>query len=74
MKVICLLTLLQQCHSMTHPCQSDLGMTSNICKELRTICDEGDSTFAICDQLAERIDIGLTVLEPSAGKIFDETH
>ena len=54
--------------SVTHPCQSERGKDSEICKQLKTMCDD-NSDLSICQTLEERIDVGIAILEPSAGVI-----
>jgi len=58
--------LVTTCSSLTHPCHTETGKTSDICRQLRDICSEGDGELSICDQIAERVDIGFAIIEPSA--------
>ena len=35
----------------------------------RSALIEGDGELSICDQIAERVDIGFAIIEPSAGTL-----
>ena len=71
-RTVLLLTLLVDVStSFTHPCQSEKGANSDICKQLRTMCDD-NSDLSICETLEERIDVGIAIIEPSAGMFLNK--
>ena len=71
-RTVLLLTLLVDIStSFTHPCQSEKGANSDICKQLRTMCDD-NSDLSICETLEERIDVGIAIIEPSAGMFLNK--
>ena len=71
-RTVSLLTLLVDIStSFTHPCQSEKGANSDICKQLRTMCND-NSDLSICETLEERIDVGIAIIEPSAGMFLNK--
>ena len=67
-----LLLLLLTClrvSGLTHPCHSARGRDTDICRQLTSLCHQTEIKMAVCHEIdaEERIDVGIALLEPSAG-------
>ena len=63
---LCLL-LTQGSSALTHPCHSERGRDTDICKQLASLCHQSEVKMSVCDEIEDRMDVGIALLEPSAG-------
>jgi len=63
-----LLLLTERSSALSHPCHSDRGRDTDICRQLASLCHQTEIKMAVCDliEAEERIDVGIALLEPSA--------
>ena len=67
-----LLLLTERSSALSHPCHSDRGRDTDICRQLASLCHQTEIKMAVCDliEAEERIDVGIALLEPSAGTLY----
>ena len=71
-RLLLLLLLTERSSALSHPCHSDQGRDTDICRQLASLCHQTEIKMAVCDQIEaeERIDVGIALLEPSAGTLY----
>ena len=70
--LLLLLFMSQRSSALTHPCHSERGRDTDICRQLTSLCHQTEVKMTVCDEMEaeQRIDVGIALLEPSAGYIM----
>lgn len=71
-RLLLLLLLTERSSALSHPCHSDRGRDTDVCRQLASLCHQSEIKMAVCDQIEaeQRIDVGIALLEPSAGTFY----